>query len=208
MGRLVAVLHEPGLGGPRPNPRGSTGYGREFVQAAAQRWGADDVQDVAAGIRTAAAQGWCDPARVAIAGGSSGGLTALLVCARYGDLVRAAVSAYGVTDLFELAATTHRFESHYLDEIVGPRPEADAAYRERSPITHAASIQVPLLVLQGDDDEVVPPAQAVALVDAVQAAGGTVEYCVYEGEGHGWTRQATIADELERTLAFLGRWVS
>ncbi len=87
----------------RPNPRGSTGYGRGYVQAAARRWGADDVEDVAAGIRAAGEQGWCDPERVAVAGGSSGGLTALLVCARHGDLVRAAVSAYGVTDLFDLA---------------------------------------------------------------------------------------------------------
>ena len=192
----------------RPNPRGSTGYGRGYVQAAARRWGVDDVEDVAAGIRAAGEQGWCDPERVAIAGGSSGGLTALLVCARHGDLVRAAVSAYGVTDLFDLARTTHRFESRYLDEIVGPLPDAEAAYRDRSPITHAAAIRVPLLVLQGDADEVVPKAQADALVAAVRAAGGTVDSRVYEGEGHGWTREETIADELERTIAFLERWVT
>ena len=191
----------------RPNPRGSTGFGRQYIQAGARRWGLDDVDDVAAGIRAAADRGWCDPDRVAIAGGSSGGLTALLLCARHGELVRAAVSAYGVTDLFDLARTTHRFESHYLDEIVGPLPDADAEYRDRSPITHAAAVRVPLLVLQGDNDDVVPKAQADALVAAVRTAGGTVDYRVYEGEGHGWSRQATIADELERTHAFLERWV-
>jgi len=121
--------------------------------------------------------------------------------------VRAAVSAYGVTDLFDLARTTHRFESRYLDEIVGPLPAAAATYRERSPVTHAAAITAPLLVLQGDADPVVPPAQAQLLVDAVRAAGGTVEHHVYAGEGHGWSRRETVADELARTWAFLERWV-
>ncbi len=191
----------------RPNPRGSTGSGRAFVQAAARSWGEADVADVAAGIRAAATQGWCDPGRVAIAGGSSGGLVALLVCAHHGDVVRAGVSQYGVTDLRDLLATTHRFESRYLDEVIGVLPGAEAAFRERSPVTHATRIQVPLLMLQGDDDEVVPPEQAQRLVDAVRAAGGVVEHHVYEGEGHGWSRVATITDDLERTLAFLDHWV-
>jgi dipeptidyl aminopeptidase/acylaminoacyl peptidase len=192
----------------RPNPRGSTGRGRAFVQDAARTWGAADVEDVAAGIRAAGAAGWCDPDRVAIAGGSSGGLIALLVCARHGDLVRAAVSQYGVTDLFGLLETTHRFESRYLDEVIGVLPAAEPVFRERSPVTHAAAIRVPLLVLQGDADEVVPPEQAQRLVDAVRAAGGVVEHHVYEGEGHGWSRTATIEDDLRRTEAFLDHWVS
>jgi len=191
----------------RPNPRGSTGFGRAFVQNHARTWGDADVADVAAGIEAAGPAGWGDPTRVAVAGGSAGGLTALLVCARHAHLVRAAVSAYGVTDLFDLARTTHRFESRYLDEIVGPLPAAAATYRERSPVTHAAAITAPLLVLQGDADPVVPPAQAQLLVDAVRAAGGTVEHHVYAGEGHGWSRRDTVADELARTWAFLERWV-
>jgi dipeptidyl aminopeptidase/acylaminoacyl peptidase len=117
------------------------------------------------------------------------------------------VSAFGVTDLFELAATTHRFESRYLDGLVGPLPAHADRYRDRSPVTHAASIAVPILVLQGDADKVVPPEQAEALVAAVRAAGGTVEHHVYAGEGHGWSRPATVQDELERTFAFLDRWV-
>jgi dipeptidyl aminopeptidase/acylaminoacyl peptidase len=144
---------------------------------------------------------------VAVLGGSAGALTALLVAARHAHLVRAVVSSYGVTDLFDLGRTTHRFESRYLDEIVGVLPAAAATYRERSPVTHASAITAPLLVLQGDADPVVPPAQAQLLVDAVRAAGGTVEHHVYAGEGHGWSRRDTVQDELERTLAFLERWV-
>jgi len=196
-----------GLAVLRPNPRGSTGSGRAFVQDHARSWGDADVADVAAAIEAAGGAGWGDPRRVAVAGGSAGGLTALLVAARHGHLVRACVSAYGVTDLHELARTTHRFESRYLDEVVGELPAAAAAFRDRSPVTHAAAMRVPLLLLQGDADEVVPPAQARLLADAVRAAGGTVERHVYEGEGHGWSRRATVEDELERTWAFLERWV-
>ena len=190
-----------------PNYRGSTGYGRAYTQALTGRWGEVDVADVAAGIRHAGAAGWCDANRVAIDGGSAGGFTLLLLCARYPGLVRAAVDRYGVADLFDLAETTHRYESRYLDKVVGPLPEAAALYRERSPVTHASEITVPLLVLQGDRDNTVPKAQADTLVEALRRRGSPVEYHVYEGEGHGWSKPETIADELERAEKFLTRWV-
>ena len=190
-----------------PNYRGSTGYGRAYTQALTGRWGELDVADVAAGIRHAGAVGWCDPNRVAIDGGSAGGFTLLLLCARYPGLVRAAVDRYGVADLFDLAETTHRYESRYLDKVVGPLPEAAALYRERSPVNHAQEITVPLLVLQGDRDNTVPKAQADALVEALRRRGSAVEYHVYEGEGHGWSKPETVADELERAEKFLTRWV-
>ena len=190
-----------------PNYRGSTGYGRDYTQALIGRWGDLDVSDVAAGIRHAGASGWCDASRVAIDGGSAGGFTLLLLCAHYPGLVRAAVDRYGVADLFDLAETTHRYESRYLDKVVGPLPQAAALYRDRSPVTHAAKITVPLLVLQGDRDNTVPKAQADALVDALRRAGAAVEYHVYEGEGHGWSKPETVADELERAEKFLTRWV-
>ena len=190
-----------------PNHRGSTGYGRDYAQALTGEWGALDVGDTAAGIRAAGARGWCDPGRVAIMGGSAGGLTTLLLCARHPELVRAAVSLYGVTDVRALAATTHRFESRYLEGIVGVLPDDDARYDDRSPITHAASIRVPLLVLHGGADKVVPAAQASSFVAVVRAAGGTAEHHVYEEEGHGWSGRATIADALTRTEEFLERWV-
>lgn len=203
----VAYFVDRGWAVLRPDHRGSTGFGREYVQALRERWGDLDVVDTAAGIRAAAERGWCDPDRVAIMGGSAGGLTTLMVCAQHGTLVRAGVSAFGVTNLFDLAETTHRLESRYIDWLVGELPEAADRYREYSPETHAAAIKVPVLVLQGDADNVVPPAQAQTMVDAVRAGGGTVEHHVYEGEGHGWSRPETVTDELERVEAFLSRWV-
>jgi len=190
-----------------PNGRGSTGYGREYAQALAGGWGCVDVADVAAGIRHAATAGWCDPGRVVASGRSAGGLTALLLAARHPELLRAAISQYPVTDLVRLAETTHRFESRYLDRLVGPRPADADRYRERSPLTHAAAIGVPILVLHGDADRVVPPAQAQALVGAVRAAGGVAESRLYEAEGHGWSRANTVADAYERVAAFLRRHV-
>jgi dipeptidyl aminopeptidase/acylaminoacyl peptidase len=191
----------------RPDHHGSTGHGRAYWEALAGGWGELDVIDTAAGIEAAGKRGWCDAGRVAIMGGSAGGFTTLLVCARFGGLVRAGVSLFGVTDLFDLAETTHRLESRYLDHLVGELPRDAARYHERSPVTQAAGIKVPLLVLQGDADQVVPPAQAQALVDAVRSGGGTVEHHVYESEGHGWARPETVIDELERVERFLTRWV-
>lgn len=206
-GPRVQYFVERGWSVLQPNPRGSTGYGRRYTQALGTGWGARDVADCAAGIRHAGERGWCDPDRVAVIGGSAGGMTVYLLAALHGDLVRAGVSLYGVTDLFDLAATTHRYESRYLDRIVGVLPRHAARYRRRSPVSHAARISIPMLVLQGDADPAVPKAQADAMVDAMRTAGVTVEYRVYRGEGHGWSRPGTIRDEVKRTEAFLQRWV-
>jgi dipeptidyl aminopeptidase/acylaminoacyl peptidase len=190
-----------------PNYRGSTGYGRDYAQGLREQWGVVDVADTAAGIRNAIKRGWCDPQRVVVVGGSAGGMTVLLMCALHGDIVRAGVSLFGVTDLFELAATTHRFESKYLDALIGKLPDDAERYRDRSPITHAHEIKVPVLVLQGDEDRAVPKPQADAMVDAMRRAGAPVEYQVYAGEGHGFRKLENVTDELERTEAFLTKWV-
>jgi dipeptidyl aminopeptidase/acylaminoacyl peptidase len=190
-----------------PNYRGSTGYGRDYRHALDHQWGVVDVADTVAGICAAGSGGWADATRAAVMGGSAGGFTALLVAAHSPAVVRAAVSLFGVTDLFDLAATTHRFESRYLDRLVGPLPEAAEQYRARSPVTRAHEISVPALVLQGADDKVVPPAQAQRLVDSMRAAGATVEHHVYDGEGHGFSKAETIVDSLEQIDAFLTRWV-
>ncbi len=189
------------------NYRGSTGYGRAYREALDGKWGVHDVADVAAGIRHAGREGWCDPARVAVMGGSAGGFTVLLLCARHAGLITAGVSLFGVADLMQLAATTHRFESRYLDSLVGELPRHAGRYLERSPLTHAPSITVPMLVLQGRDDKVVPVGQADAMVAAMRNAGGEVEYHVYDGEGHGFRRLANVVDEYERTERFLSRHV-
>jgi dipeptidyl aminopeptidase/acylaminoacyl peptidase len=190
-----------------PDHRGSSGHGRAFRQALHGRWGELDTADCASAIRAAADRGWGDPRRMVIMGGSAGGFTVLNVLASHPDLCAAGVDLFGVADLFDLDETTHRYEAHYLHSIIGPLPETAARYRERSPVNRADAIVAPLLILQGSDDKVVPLAQSQAIHDRLAALGRTVELHVYEGEGHGWGRPATVSDELERTESFLRRHV-
>lgn len=190
-----------------PDHRGSTGHGRAYAQAMAGRWGDLDLGDTAAGMRAAAANGWGDPARMVVMGGSAGGFTVLNLLARHPDLCAAGIDLFGVADLFDLNETTHRFEAHYQHSIVGPLPAAADAYRERSPVHVAEQIVSPLLILQGDADEVVPPAQSRSIADRLTGLGRTVEVHFYEGEGHGWLRPETMIDELQRIESFLRRHV-
>jgi dipeptidyl aminopeptidase/acylaminoacyl peptidase len=189
------------------DPRGSTGWGRPYAQALRHEWGRLDVDDIAAGIRAAFDSGWGDPQRTAIMGASSGGLAALGVLARHPDLCAAGIDLYGVTDLLDLDDTTHRFEAHYQQSLIGPRPEADAHYRERSPLHLAGRISAPLLVLHGTADRSVVRGQSDSLVESLRSRHATVEYHLYEGEGHGWSRPETRRDELDRIDAFLTRHV-
>jgi dipeptidyl aminopeptidase/acylaminoacyl peptidase len=187
----------------QPNYRGSTGYGIEYLRALEGRWGELDTEDVATGIRHACKEGWADAGLVALMGGSAGGLTVLNVAARHPELVAAVIALYPVTDVLALNATTHRFESGYNTRLVGPLPEARPRYVANSAITHAAEIRAPVLLLHGLDDRSVPPAQSAALADAIRRTGTPVERHTYDGEGHGWRRAATVADEIERIDAFL-----
>jgi dipeptidyl aminopeptidase/acylaminoacyl peptidase len=188
-----------------PDHRGSTGHGRAFTQAMAGRWGELDVEDVAAGIRVAGERGWGDPARVVVIGASAGGFTALNLLAAHPGLCVAGVILYGVSDLFALARVEYRYEAHYLDSLVGPLPAAADAYRDRSPVNRVDAITAPLLLFQGLDDEVVPAAHSEALAARLRELGRDVELHLYEGEGHGWRRSATVVDELTRTESFLQR---
>jgi dipeptidyl aminopeptidase/acylaminoacyl peptidase len=142
-----------------------------------------------------------------VMGGSAGGFTVLNVLAHHPDLCAAGVDLYGVADLLELDETTHRFEKHYLHSIAGPLPDAVDQYRSRSPVSVVEQITAPLLILQGDADVVVPPAQSQLIADRLSDLGRTVELHFYEGEGHGWARPDTVIDELERTEDFLRRHV-
>jgi dipeptidyl aminopeptidase/acylaminoacyl peptidase len=190
-----------------PDHRGSTGYGRAYAQAMRERWGELDTTDCAAGMRHAATEGWGDPHRMVPMGGSAGGFTVLNLLADFPDLCAAGIDLYGVTDLFDLDETTHRFEAHYLQSIVGELPAAASAYADRSPCNKVERITAPLLVLQGTADNVVPPAQSQAMVDRLRSLGRDVEFHLYEGEGHGWLRPETIVDELDRIEMFLARYV-
>jgi acetyl esterase/lipase len=187
-----------------PDYRGSTGWGREYTRAMRGRWGEIDVTDCADGVNHAVAHGWADPARIVIMGGSAGGLTALHLLARFGELFAGGIVLYPVTDLDALDATTHRYEKYYNATLIGTR--TDALYAERSPITHVSRITKPLLILHGDADPVVGVDQSRAVADQLTALGRDVQLVVYQGEGHGWRKPETRIDEINRIDAFLARF--
>lgn len=192
------------------NYRGSTGFGRRYRDLLLGAWGDADVEDCLALTRHLAESGVVDGDRCVIRGGSAGGFTALAaVCSQAGrghpGAFAAACSLYGVTDLAAMAADTHKFESRYLDGLVGPLPEAAAVYRERSPLFHADRLDRPLLLLQGTEDKVVPPSQAEVLVAALEENSVPHEYVLFPGEGHGFSNAETVSRALEAELAFYGR---
>jgi dipeptidyl aminopeptidase/acylaminoacyl peptidase len=186
------------------NYRGSSGYGREYRQALVGQWGVADVDDCVAVARHLADAGLVDPQRRAIRGGSAGGYTTLAALA-FRDEFQAGTSLYGVADLEALARDTHKFESRYLDSLVGPYPAEADRYRERSPIHHVEGFDCPLLVLQGLEDEIVPPAQSEMIVAAVRDKGLPVAYLAFEGEQHGFRQAATIKRALEAELYFYSK---
>jgi dipeptidyl aminopeptidase/acylaminoacyl peptidase len=160
-----------------------------------------DVEDCVAVARHLAAEGLVDPARCCIRGGSAGGFTTLAALA-FHDVFAAGASHYGVADLGLLAEDTHKFESRYLDGLVGPWPEARDVYDARSPIHHLDAITVPLAVFQGLDDAVVPPNQAELIVEGLRARGVPVAYLAFEGEGHGFRQAANIRASMDGELSF------
>jgi dipeptidyl aminopeptidase/acylaminoacyl peptidase len=183
------------------NHRGSTGYGRAYRDLLREQWGVVDVADCAAVARSLVERGDVDGDRLCIRGGSAGGFTTLAALA-FEDVFSAGASRYGVADLAALARDTHKFESRYLDGLVGPWPEAIAVYEARSPIFHVDCIDRPLAVFQGLDDDVVPPNQSQMIVDALRARAIPVVYVTFEGEGHGFRRAETIRAALDTELAF------
>lgn len=186
------------------NYGGSTGFGRSWRNRLKGQWGIVDVADCVAACRHMVATGRVDPKRIAIRGSSAGGMTVLLALAA-SDLFAAGVSLYGVTDLRALAQETHKFEARYLDGLVGPWPEAEDVYVARSPLSVASRIRAPVLLLQGEEDKVVPPSQAHAMAEALRAAGTPCTLQEFPGEGHGFRKEATIRQALEMELAFYGR---
>lgn len=199
----TAFFTSRGIGVLDVNYGGSTGYGRAYRDRLKGQWGVVDVDDVAAAAAALAEAGLADPERLAIAGGSAGGWTVLAAVTNT-DVFSAGISRYGVGDARALAEDTHDFEARYLDGLIGPLPEADAVYVERSPLSRPEKFRVPLLILQGDEDRVVPPSQAEAIRDALAAHGVPHAYVLYEGEGHGFRRAETVVDSLRRELGFLG----
>jgi dipeptidyl aminopeptidase/acylaminoacyl peptidase len=183
------------------NYRGSTGYGRAYRQALDGAWGIADVEDCVAGARHLVAAGRVDPDRLAIRGGSAGGYTTLSALA-FTDVFRAGASHYGVSDLEALARDTHKFESRYLDTLVGPYPERRDLYAARSPLHHAARVSCPVIFFQGLEDRVVPPDQTERMVSALRDKGIHVEYVAFPDEQHGFRSADNIVRALEAELAF------
>jgi dipeptidyl aminopeptidase/acylaminoacyl peptidase len=186
------------------NYGGSTGYGRAYLRQLDDNWGVIDLDDCVAASRWLADQGRVDPDRLAIRGGSAGGYTTLAALA-FRDAFAAGASHFGVADLEALATDTHKFESRYLDGLIGPYPERRDLYVERSPIHHVEGIDRPLIVLQGLEDEVVPPNQAEMIVDALRRKGVPVAYLTFEGEQHGFRQAANIRRALDAELSFYGQ---
>ncbi|MEM7045082.1 MAG: S9 family peptidase [Pseudomonadota bacterium] len=186
------------------NYGGSTGYGRAYRERLNGRWGEVDVLDCVNAARYLAEQGKADPARLAITGGSAGGFTTLAALA-FHDVFSAGASHYGVSDLEALAKETHKFESRYLDNLIGPYPARADIYKARSPIHHVDGLTSPMIFFQGLEDVIVPPNQAEMMVEALREKGIPVAYLAFEGEQHGFRMAETIHAVRRAELAFYGR---
>jgi dipeptidyl aminopeptidase/acylaminoacyl peptidase len=183
------------------NYGGSTGFGREYRERLKLSWGVVDVDDCVNGARYLAQQGLVDPKRVVISGGSAGGYTTLAALA-FRDFFQGGASYYGVSDAAALARDTHKFESRYLDWLIGPYPEMESRYRERSPVYHADRLSKPVIFFQGAEDAVVPPNQTEVMVEALRHNGNAVGYFLFTGEQHGFRQAPNIKRCLDAELAF------
>ena len=193
-----------GIGVVDVNYGGSTGYGRAFMESLRGRWGELDVEDCVAAARFLAARGDVDPRRMAIRGRSASGLTTLGALV-FHDAFRAGASYYGVADLERLVRDTHKFESRYLDSLIGPYPEKAELYRRRSPLGHADRLETPVIFFQGLEDVVVPPSQPEAMIRVLREKELPFAYLTFEGEQHGFRQAATIRRSLEAELYFYSR---
>jgi len=193
-----------GIGVVDVNYRGSSGYGRPYRQLLRGTWGVVDTDDCIAAARHLAATGEADGERLAIRGGSAGGYATLCALVFHDEFATGA-SYYGVADTETLATDTHKFESRYLDGLIGPYPERADLYRERSPIHFVDRLRSPVILFQGLEDEVVPPSQAETMVAALKRNGVPHAYLAFEGEAHGFRRAETEIRCLEAELYFYGR---
>ncbi len=193
-----------GIGVVDVNYGGSTGHGREYRKRLNDQWVIVDVQDCVNATRYLTSRGQADGERLGIRGGSAGGYTTLCALA-FTNTFKVGASYYGVSDLETLAKDTHKFESRYLDKLVGPYPERRDTYRARSPIDHIDGISAALILFQGLEDKVVPPDQSEKIFEAVKAKGLPVAYIAYEWEQHGFRRAENIKRSYEAELYFYSK---
>jgi dipeptidyl aminopeptidase/acylaminoacyl peptidase len=201
----IQFFTQRGIGVVDVNYRGSTGYGREYRRLLNGRWGEIDWQDCVAAARYLAEHGEADPERTWVEGGSAGGYVVFCALVFDPQAFAAGVSYFGVGDVEALALDTHKFESRYLDSMIGPYPECRDLYRARSPVHYADQLERPMLLLQGLDDEVVLPSQAEAMVEVLEGKGIPHAYLAFEGEGHGFRKQENVRRSLEATLSFIAQ---
>ncbi|HEY7189491.1 MAG TPA: prolyl oligopeptidase family serine peptidase [Vicinamibacterales bacterium] len=186
------------------NYGGSTGFGRPYRQRLNRQWGIVDVEDVVNAARFLVSKKLADPRCLMVRGGSAGGYTTLAALTFHPEAFTAGASYYGISDIEVLAHDTHKFESRYLDTLVGPYPEAREIYRARSPIHFVDRLSCPLILFQGLEDKVVPPNQSEMMANAVRDKGLPVAYLAFEGEQHGFRKAETIVRSLEAELYFYG----
>jgi len=183
------------------NYSGSTGYGRAYRDRLKGQWGIADVDDICAGADYLIEQGRVNPEQTIIRGGSAGGYS-VLAALTFKDTFKAGASLYGIGDLSLLASDTHKFESRYLDQLIGKYPEDKKTYEARSPLLHAEQLNCPVIFLQGLEDKVVPPNQAKTMVAALAKNNVPVAYVTYKNEGHGFRQAATIQHAFAVEYAF------
>jgi dipeptidyl aminopeptidase/acylaminoacyl peptidase len=186
------------------NYGGSSGYGRAYRQELNGKWGVVDAEDVVAAVHYLVDTKRADAARTAISGGSAGGYT-VLVALSSSDVFHAGADYFGVSDMTALARDTHKFESRYLDSLIGPLPQAQSIYDSRSPLNHLDGFKAPVIVFQGADDPVVPPNQSERIVQALRERHVPVAYLLYPGESHGFRKPETITNSLQAELSFYGQ---
>jgi dipeptidyl aminopeptidase/acylaminoacyl peptidase len=186
------------------NYGGSTGYGREYRNRLRGNWGVVDVDDCVNAAQHLVRKGLADPKRLAIDGGSAGGYTTLCALA-FRDVFAAGASLFGLSDLVIFVGDTHKFESRYLDSLVGPWPEREDLYRERSPIYALDRFSCPIAFFQGDEDKIVPPNQSELMVSALRNKGIPVAYVLFQGEQHGFRKAENIKRALDGEFYFLSR---
>jgi len=201
----MQYLTQRGIGVLDVNYRGSTGYGRDYRRLLNGRWGEIDWADCVSAARYLAETGDADPDRTWVEGGSAGGYVVLCALVFDPEAFAAGVSFFGVADAEALALHTHKFESRYLDTMIGPYPERADLYRARSPVHFIDRLERPLLLLQGLDDKVVLPAQAEAMVDVLEGKGIPYAYIAFAGEGHGFRKEENIVRSIEAVLSFVGQ---
>lgn len=184
------------------NYTGSSGYGRTYRNRLNAKWGISDVANAASCVAHLAKRSLIDPNRVGVVGGSAGGYGTLQSLCVYPDVWAGGVSLYGISDVKALVQDTHKFESRYADRLLFASPdpsdaEKEKVFQERSPLYHAANIKAAILLLQGDEDIVVPPNQALEMAEVIKKNGGEAKVVIFQGEGHGFRKAETVKRAIE-----------